>query len=244
MINKKYYFLIVLANTVLFALLVIVPLFNRGMEYISLYRQAFVEPFPRIELDDHKLVFLDPVPVKLTVGNSVEIICEKEPDLDYFESTVQNSVLISESLLVIKTNNDIESFKISELELDSDEPIVIEPLKVSSFIHKYSKSLMILTSIVISLACFVFLLIIVVIGGGIGFMIDAFQDGNLGFTFFANISALLFLIMSGFIFLLFKMHIVLLKNPIHNLILIYLLMAGITVLIRKNVPLVNGTLED
>ena len=240
MLNKKFYFLTILVGAVLLVLVLLIPLYRTAIDYVTLYRQAFVEPFPRIELDDGSLTFLDPVPVKISIDDKVEIICEKEPDLDYFENTPKNSVLISESLVVWKSDKKFESFDVKKIEIDNDEPLIIEPVKVSQFIDKYSKIILGFAGVVLFVLYFLISLLIVLMGGGIGFMIDAFQDGNISFTFFTNISALLFLGYQTLILLFYKFGFLHTLKPLLFFMIFLVSMALISLLLR-NLVLNNFT---
>ncbi|MBN2410108.1 DUF1189 family protein [candidate division KSB1 bacterium] len=203
-LSKKVLFLLLLLfNTVMIGILFIVPLSNKVMEYVQLYTRAFVEPFPEMKIVSGKIEFLDPVPVKLIIGDSVEIICDTLYDEDYFAGCPKNSVFISEDNIYLKNEKGIKQIDMSSLNIQDSEKKIV-PAEIRSFLEKYAKIILRLSSIVFLLLLYLLLITIAIFGAGIGFMVDAFMSGKFNFIQLLNLSSIflsVFLVLNYFLYI-------------------------------------------
>jgi len=236
MLSRKSFFLFVIfLNSIIIGIFIIIPLSNKILEYVRLYSQAFVEPFPEMMISSEKIEFLGPVPVKLTIDNSIQIICDPLPDEDYFATCPRNSVLISENFIWFKTNNGIKKYNLSESEIKiTDKPIKLSPSEVSSFLAKYAKLILHILSIVVFILIYFLQLIIVTLGAGIGFMIDAFENGKFNFTQLINTASIFFTIFLVLNYVIFKLNWITIKFMLINIVLFYLSIAGVVFYLSKS----------
>jgi len=234
MLSKKSLFLfIIFLNSIIIGILIIIPLSNKILEYVKLYSQAFVEPFPEMMISSGKIEFLGPVPVKLTIDNSIQIICDPLPDEDYFATCPRNSVLISENFIWFKTNNGIKKYNLSEIKI-TDNPIKLSPSEVRSFLVKYAKLILQILSIVVFILIYFLQLLIVILGAGIGFMIDAFENGKFNFTQLINTASIFFTIFLVLNYVIFKLNWITIKFILINIVLFYLSIAGVVYYLSKS----------
>ncbi len=232
-LSKKFLFLFLLFfNTVIIGILFIIPFSNKVMEYVQLYSQAFIEPFPEMNIDSRKIEFLDPVPVKLIIGDSVEIICDTLYDEDYFAGCPKNSVFISEKNIYLKTTKGIEQIDIASLNIKNNKKN-IAPKAISSFLQKYAKIILQVTTVAMFILLFLLLILINTLGAGIGFMVDAFENGKFNFTQLVNITGIFltfFLVLNYVLYILNELSI---KNLFINIVLFYLFIAVVVYYLSK-----------
>ncbi|HPG37780.1 MAG TPA: DUF1189 family protein [bacterium] len=210
---KKYLFFLLLLPALLTAIFfIILPLANKVHDYVTLYRQALVEPFPAIRLMDGKLEFVDPVPVNITIGDAVQIICDTLPDTVNFSNTVQNSILISEYFIMIKSHdNKVEKIDLTKMNIN-DEPVYVDPYQVSHFIDNRAKTIIRFVIIMLFIIFYLFLLILTTVGAGIGVMVDAFSQSKISFLPLLNISGIVVTFYTMITSLFYYLHIFVLSN--------------------------------
>lgn len=188
---KKYLFLILPLPGLLAACgFFVIPLAVQVHDYVTLYRQALVEPFPDIKLFNGRLEFVDPVPVTITISDAVQIICDKDPDTLNFTTATRNSVLISEYMILIKSHDDVEKIDLTQMEIEN-EPVYLAPMQVSSFIDKNSLIIIRFSALLLLVIIFVVLLLLTIVGSGIGVMVDAFGQSKISFLPLLNLSGII-----------------------------------------------------
>jgi|GEM_PF-3044097 len=210
---KKYLFFLLLLPALLTAVFFIMfPLAYKVHDYVTLYRQALVEPFPAIRLMDGKLEFVDPVPVNITIGDAVQIICDTLPDTVNFSNAVQNSILISEYFIMIKSHdNKVEKIDLTKMNIN-DEPVYVDPYQVSHFIDSRAKTILRFSIIMSIVIFYLFLLLLTTVGAGIGVMVDAFSQSKISFLPLLNISGFIVMLYTIVISFLYYLHLFDLSN--------------------------------
>jgi len=230
--KKKLFLILLFLNTVLIGILFIVPFSKKVMEYVELYSQAFFDPFPEMKLDAGKIQFLDPVPVKLTIGDSVQVICDTLYDEVYFSGCYKNSVFISADSIYLKTENEIKKIDIASLNIENNEKN-IEPEKIRAFLEIYANIILQVLTVVSFVLLFLLLLLINTIAAGIGFIVDAFESGKFIFIHLLNISGIFLTVILLLNSALYMLNVLTVKFMSINMVLFYLLVAAVVYYLSK-----------
>lgn len=219
--KKVLFLLLLLFNTVLMGIFFILPLENKVMEYVQLYTKAFIEPFPEMKIVSGKIEFLDPVPVKLTIDNSVEIICDTLYNEDYFAGCPENSVFVSNENIYLKTEKGIKQINLASLNIQNSEKNIV-PGEIRSFLENYAKIILQFLSVVLFILLYLLLIFIATLGAGIGFMVDAFENGKFNFIQLLNITSIFLTVFLVLNYILYMRDVLTVKFLFIHIVLFYL----------------------
>ena len=222
--KKKFFLSLLFFYTVIMVIIFIIPLSKKVMEYVQLYSQAFIEPFPEIKIHADKIEFLDPVPVKFVISDSVEIICDTLYDENYFAGCPEKSVFLSEKNIYLKIADGVEQIDIASLNIQNNETNIVKE-EIRTLLERYAKIILQVITIVIMILLYLVLILITTLGAGIGFIVDAFENGKFNFIQLLNISSILLTVFLVLICVLYIFNVLSIKILLINIVLFFLFIA-------------------
>ncbi|NOY59364.1 MAG: DUF1189 domain-containing protein [Calditrichaeota bacterium] len=154
------------------------PAMRNLLSTVELYRKAFDAPLPEIIVHSKGITLDGKLPTRIRLRNNIWLIFDTYADSTEFLSCAPRSIWISNDLLLYRTVKGIKTFKMKNIRSDDPpETISGEKIHVHDKFEKYYRPGKLLLNAFLILSTFISLFLLMLLGGGVGIIIDAFREG-------------------------------------------------------------------
>ena len=143
---------------------------------VELYRKAFDAPLPEIIVHSKGITLDGKLPTRIRLRDNIWLIFDTYTDSTEFLSCAPRSIWISNDLLLYRTEKSIKTFKTKNISSD-DPPETISGKKIHDKFEKYYRPGKFFLNTFLILVTFISLFLLMLLGGGVGIIIDAFREG-------------------------------------------------------------------
>ena len=203
----------------MFSIWTILPFTRQLHHFIQLYSPVLDSDIPQLTLAEHELRIRGDLPKIVELENDVQVIFHEEIIDSLFADVPAQSVYISSRHLWYKTATDTIKLSFESIQAEEDS-VQIQPAKIKGFLNRYSSLIIWGMPIVLFPFSLLLFYLISLFFGGIGIMIDAFQNGPYSFSIYLNLGSLVVFL---FLILWFGLQ---LSSATHLAILVGILVLG------------------
>lgn len=175
--NKKPVILVLLIVQIAIVFFILEqPVLRNLLSTTELIRTALNGPVPTITLLQKGISLEGELPVRIQLRDNIWLIFDTFADSSEFLAYAPRSTWLSNDKLLFRTKKGIASFDLNKVS-SSDSPKTYSGKEIHDKFEKYyrpGKTLIFVLSIFITSVLLFFL---VLLGGGVGLIIDAFKDG-------------------------------------------------------------------
>ena len=224
---------LIIVNTLFLFLSLEYPAVGKLKDHLSIYREAVSEDMPSIELSEEGIIFVGNLPYTKVLRNGIIFTIDNGVDTVKLKSFPQKSIWLSNHTFLYRKTSKIVHVPLDSINIEMSGSYTGQDIE-----HKVDKFFgPIFTIILIFLfaATLLFIFLLILVGAGMGSIVDTFSNGPYGYKQLLKIASLVQLIWIIIAFVCHDLGCASMRSIFPFLLLyIFTIMGVVYFLVRKN----------